>query len=533
MSSISLMPDRLLAEGRYRLLVSHGADPSSGLEFWRAHDQLLERDVALTVLLGKQSDSDSVQRAERILRQARLADAMAEQGVARVLDMCGPAEPAPCAGVIGLVVAAWTSATPEADGDNLLPDSARSPGDAARMLRPLAAAVDRAHHAGLVLGVADRRRVRLDEQGVLTLAFPGPGVDATAREDVRGLGELLYGLLTGAWPPADSRRITPPDLLRPGVSRELSMVTVLSIDESSVAAIRTGGPLLHALDTVIQDDPRTEPVPLVSAPPPPPLLPDPEPAAMPDPGAKSTPKPTPTPRRAAVTVLEPVTREHRFHLPQKGRRRVLAVGALAVAMIAIGVSAAAQITGFANHPAAPRAVAAALPPANSSAPATTTAPPAAPQLVAVVPSGVTEYMQSGSPDNPSKISRVISGDTTSGWSTDQYNQQFPSLVPGIGIMAAFDTPQRISTVSVASPSAGTVVQVKAAAGPETPLDSTQLLATATLNAGMTTIPLPNAAPTQYLLVWITQLADSGGGYKSTINQITYQALAQPDPGAPG
>ena len=55
----ALTPGAVLDHGRYRLLAKVGSDPRCDAELWRAKDGVLGRDVALTILTGDRSDSQS------------------------------------------------------------------------------------------------------------------------------------------------------------------------------------------------------------------------------------------------------------------------------------------------------------------------------------------------------------------------------------------------------------------------------------------------------------------------------------------
>ena len=73
-------------------------------------------------------------------------------------------------GLLGIVVADWSTGTDLVD---LIAEHPLPPATAARLLEPLAAAVERAHVAGLVLGVDHPQRIRVTPDGSLRLAFPG------------------------------------------------------------------------------------------------------------------------------------------------------------------------------------------------------------------------------------------------------------------------------------------------------------------------------------------------------------------------
>ncbi|HEX7661268.1 MAG TPA: hypothetical protein VF444_17485, partial [Pseudonocardiaceae bacterium] len=257
-SSTLLNQGDIVADGRYSLIGRYEADRETGMEFWRARDLRVNRDVALTILTGDRKDPAAVDRARRVADMARRTEGVAHPALARLLDVLGPddGEAVARAGVLGLIVAEWTEG---ASVPEVLRNGPVSANNCRRMLRPLVSAVDRAHHAGLVVG-ADPRHIRVSPRGVLTLAFPGAAPDAEARDDVRGLGALLYLLLTGSLP---GQPLVPPSSLRPELPRDLSLVTVLILDDTAVGSIRTAGVLLRVLDQTKHEDESTNPLPAI------------------------------------------------------------------------------------------------------------------------------------------------------------------------------------------------------------------------------------------------------------------------------
>jgi hypothetical protein len=477
-----LATDEIIGDGRYLLLAPFGGDDRAGMEFWHAHDGVRRRDVALTVLVGDRANQSGVAAARHVLEGVRYGEAVAHPALAQVIDVPAPGRLATTReGVLGLVVADWTDGVDMADG--VL--GARLPmGLACRLLRPLVEAVDQAHRAGVVAGVDSPGRIRIAPDSTAVLAFRGTAPATTTRDDVRGLGALLYLALTGSWPAADSRgRLVDPVVLRPDVRRDLAAVAVACLGGAG-PELRTCGPLLRALDDAIADEP-------------PPVRTDPAPE-------------------------RPARRANWLRGVLRGRRVAVAVGTLAVVLaVLIGTQVAGpfRVTrSTADQRAAP-AVATTTPVAPTStttASTTTTTPPPAP----IVPKTLREYVVSGSADNPATLSRVLDGDPGTVWRTDTYRQQFPVYSPGIGVVAGFGKPTTLRSVTITSPSPGTVVQLRSATGPDVSLADTTVLKTTTLAQGATTITLPHRS-TRYLLVWITKLGETDGGFRSQIGEITY------------
>jgi hypothetical protein len=502
----TMRPGGVVGDRRYRLLAQFGEDQRATAQFWRARDGQLNRDVALTVLIGDPAESKAAQDAARTLERAMHAATFAHPGVARVLDVLSLGSGVvPSEGILGIVVAEWTHGTDLLD---VISDGPVPATTASRLLEPLASAVENAHHAGLVLGIDHPQRVRVTPDGALRLAFPGPLPLATLRDDVKGLGALLYLLLTGRWALPDGPQAVPgaptgpdgtvvaPNILRPMVPAELSSVAVRSMEDTAVGGIRTSAAILAVLDRVAEAEAATTMIPPV-----------------PDNGK-------PLKDDGVWITKQPVnSTKHK-------RKLAVFVTLLSVATIAIVVWLVTSVIGFfststESSPGGPAPAPVTTGQAtHSSAPPTTTAPPA--KGAALKPSSVAEFNVPGhNPDNPDKTVRVTDGDPNTLWKTDTYKQPFPTFKPGIGLMATFPKPVTLAEVDIDSPSPGTVVQIRTATSANPAVESTQMIGTATLVNGHTVIQLAAGQPSQYVLVWITTLAGGGANNQSSIGEITY------------
>jgi putative peptidoglycan lipid II flippase len=131
----------------------------------------------------------------------------------------------------------------------------------------------------------------------------------------------------------------------------------------------------------------------------------------------------------------------------------------------------------------------------------------------------------GAPDHQRDLGKMLDGNPNTWWSTDSYVDQFPLYKKGLGVMLSFDAPVSAASVTVLSPTPGTVVEIRTAPSPGADLDQTTLVGTATLTAGRTEIPLRAAPATRYLLVWITKLSGSKNRYQSKLSEIEVQQRA--------
>jgi hypothetical protein len=250
MGEVSRVMDGLLAsgtvigEGRYRLLEPVGVDERDNAHLWRARDGLLNRDVALTILAGDSPGRDAVRHT---LQRAAPASRFVHPGIAPVLnvlsvgDGVGRGE-----GVAGIIAAEWTRGTGMTD---VVAREPVTPVHACLLLEPLADAVVRAHRRGVKLGVGHPLRVRVTPAGTLRLAFPGPPAGVSLIDDVRGLGAILYLLLTGSWPTPGGTLVSPSEL-QPEVPVELSEIAIRSLADISADGIRIGDSILRVLRQV-------------------------------------------------------------------------------------------------------------------------------------------------------------------------------------------------------------------------------------------------------------------------------------------
>ena len=491
-----LLPGAVIGEGRYRLLAQFGHDMRAAAHLWRARDGQLHRDVALTVLVGDPQDGPGAQAARRTLERAAHAAAFHHPASARVLDVLSLGNGvAPGEGLLGIIVADWSTGT---DLIDVIAEHPLPAANAARLLEPLASAVERAHHAGLVLGVDHPQRIRVGTDGMLRLAFPGPLPEAVPRDDVKGLGAILYLLLTGRWPlpggpeaiptapVSPDGMIVPPHVLAGYIPPNLSTIATRSLEDTSIGGIHTSATLLAVLDEAAGSAERTE------------FL---------GPVAESTEEGDGGP----VWTTRPPLRD-------SSRRRKLAVGVTVLAIAVVGILAwlgTLLIDFFGDDTSSNGDTVVVEQPTptdgNQPAPAPKPAGPIQPATVEV-------FNVDGTPDNPRRAGFATDGDPGTEWRTDTYKQQFPVLKPGVGLIASFAESVKFASVVIDSPSPNTVVQIRTAPSGEPTLEETKVIGEATLQGGKTEIQLNNAEPTQYILVWITQLGD---GNKSALGEVQF------------
>ena len=175
--------------GRYRLIDL--LSESGGGRFWRAHDSVLERFVALHVIARDDG------RAAGLVEAARISARVLDPRILRVLD--AEEEDGRC-----FVVNEWGTGI---SLDILVTHAGPlDPRRAAWLVADVAGALAKAHAAGVTHGRLNPENILIDRYGAVRII--GMCVDAAlhglspgdVRSDLEDLGGLLYCALTGTWP---------------------------------------------------------------------------------------------------------------------------------------------------------------------------------------------------------------------------------------------------------------------------------------------------------------------------------------------
>jgi len=504
-----------LIGGRYRLTTRVGSDTAAGAEFWRAEDTVLQRDVAVTVLrrlapeggaIGGEADPTGTARAGEMVVRALRTGSFDHPGCARLLDVLAPGASGVPDDVLGAAVTEWVPGRSLAE---TVADGLIKPLAAARAVTPLAAAAEEAHRHGLVLGCDHPQRVRITPDGNAQMCFALPRPDLVPADDVRGLGAVLYTLLTSRWPlsVADAARsglgaaervsgsVAAPSTQRPGVPVELDTLAMGALGPvGSVGHVHTAAAVHRLLEEVVAEDDRIA------------LFP-PEPDGVPS---------------APGDVWQDGSRSRTSSDPTRRRKLLVGLAGLAIAvLLVLGYVGAKVGSVFVDSGRAPVIVVGNdAPPAPPGAPVAA-APPAPAGGAPIAVAGIEVYDPTGDPDNQGRVSRLIDGDTASNWRTYEYRQQFPAYKPGVGIMVSFASAVQLSSVAVDSPSPGTVIQVRSAQSADAALNDTTVMAEGTLGDGGTQISLAGSQPVTHVLLWITKLGESDGNNVTQLNEVQF------------
>jgi hypothetical protein len=503
--------------GRYRLLGRLGSAARGRLEFWHGSDAVLARDIGLTLVLSSEQ-SGSAEWAAGAVQAILLWSRFSAPGCPRLLDVVGlgaaPDRRGLSNSVHAVAVADWASGPSLAE---VLANRAVVPVDAETalgMLAPLAQAAALAHSQGLVLGCVHERLLRISYAGTASgyvhptclLADP----EATPAEDVRGLGAVLYALLTGDWPLPDTelaargsgsgsangsvrdQPVAAPRQLGPEVPARVSELALSALAADDTAGQGCTAATVHEVITDLLAD-------------------QPHPA---DPEATDAT----APKRGFGPLTEPADgRGPRPSADGRSRaRRPAVMGAVALVLLAAIAYLGVHLGGGGPN-AAQASSGSSAPDANE--------PAAQPPSATAVVVAAQVYDPSGQPDHPQQVWRAFGTDPGASWTTDTYYQPFPALKTGVGIMAGFAAPVQLSTLTVTSPSVGSVVEIRSAPSTDTPFERTTLLAHATLGAGDTVVSLTNSQPVQHVLVWITKLGGSGVNNVTQISNLQFVRVA--------
>ena len=92
-------------------------------------------------------------------------------------------------------------------------------------------------------------------------------------------------------------------------------------------------------------------------------------------------------------------------------------------------------------------------------------------------------------------------------------------------MVSFASAVQLSSLTITSPSPGTVVQVRSAATPDAAFGDTTQITEVTLQDGTTPVSLAGSQPVTHVLLWISKLAPGDGGFLTQINELQFRRAA--------
>jgi hypothetical protein len=566
---------------RYRPLDQVGPDEPTAtgvIQCWRAKDRVLNRDVAIRV------HTPAGPAAHAWISRALTAGGLATPALAMVYDASegiggGPGGDTVPGGA-AYVVNEWI------DGETLAERLTRGPmpdREVRTVLRRLAEGVAEAHRVGLAVGGLTPDNVVLRPNGLVGLRAV-PAATGTIDGDIAALGALLEACLTGL-DPADTgpRRLTgPPDLLAlvrrtrstepgQGLSSVAAMASLLAersrpgpmtaaarVEETDSGWLRRlrdrrpdQGPDHADAGTGDADAVRLDPHTL---PPVPPLRPVSGTAVAPGalggdtiaagsvaPAAGAYAGP-PHARSAAARyddeplgVLEdeeseePLTGDPEPDEDDVRRRRLVVLGLpLLALLVVIGLAwwfgdKVISVAGDVDEtPGSTPSVSA---PAESPAGAAEGgAAVAAGEAVPIVGGEVFDPFGDGDPEHPEDVPLAFDGDASTSWSTFEYrgSPAFGNLKDGVGLVLDLGAAQDLAAVGITSAAPGASVEIRTGDSPDGDLDSYAVAAAGTVEEG-SELAFDQPVSARYVLVWITGLVPSDGGFSADIAEVSVRA----------
>ena len=483
-------PDRPQAEadsGRYvvEARIGHGGMAT----VWRAHDRVLDREIALKRL--RPAMREDPEAMARFVRETRTVARLSYPGVVQVLDGGEDAE--------GPFLAMELI-----DGEDLKTrirrDGPLAPREAARIGAQVAATLDFAHRHGVVHRDIKPENVLIDRDGNAKLADFGiahllegsgesrltrsgmmvgtsdylspeqaEGRPVDGRTDVYALGIVLWECLTGELPfPGEnfvavamrqvSDPLPDPRDRAPGVSPRLAACILTAAAKRPEDRFATAAELADELAACAAEPPDPdEPMPPISA-------------------------------RAQARAA----RQRMY------RRRRLTAGAIVLVVAALIVWGLASMFSSGGG-----------------------APPAAVRL----PVSVTSYDPQGDgTENAAQVHLATDGRPQTAWYTEQYggSASFGGVKQGVGLLTASPAGAQPERIVLRSPTPGAEVQIRAPGR----LTGPPLVATTTLTGATQTLVLPASAPAD-LVVWIVHLVPDphgSGTYWAGISELSVWGL---------
>lgn len=513
---------RLLASGdvlaqRYELqdLVSE----KLGSTTWRAHDQVLNRNVGIEML------SSSDPRAEHFLQAARESTSVTDPRFLRVLDLIEDEQHH------HLVVREWARAFPL---DQLLAQSPLPNRRAATVVAEVAEALSHAHEHGIYHRRLAPHQVLLKQSGAVRVV--GLGV-ATAlapvgrqdslqdlqgyeQLDVQAIGKLLYACLTSRWPgahvdgleaaPTEHGRLLRPRQVRAGVSRDVDTTCdrILGTPPRNHATpLRKAADIARTLRLSGEDDDLHDDQPSLASMSSPDLLRL-DPVIVPEgppPGLEP-----PRRRPKAYEPAPPTTLERgkeRAKRAARGDRGLVLlgiVGALLIAMVLAFLVGRSTTGGEAD-------------PIERTSPL---------RILPIQRAGDFDPQGDDKSENSDQARLAIDDKLSTGWRTSTYlgSPELGGLKDGVGLVLDLGGPRDVDSLRVHLAGAPTSLSIYASpsTAAKVPRSLRDLRRVAVLNDAGTdaTVSLGSGILTRYVVVWLRSLPEvDDDGFRGEIREV--------------
>lgn len=513
---------RLLASGdvladRYELqdLVTEKLGSST----WRAHDNILNRNVGIEML------PSSDPRGDHFIQAARESTTVTDPRFLRVLDLIESEKGH------NLIIREWARAFPL---DQLLLQSPLPNRRAATVVAEVAEALAHAHEMGVYHRRLTPHQVLLKQSGAVRVVGLGVAsalspvgtpesvadLQAYEQNDVQALGKLLYACLVSRWPgahtdglraaPTEHGRLLRPRQVRAGVSRDIDTVADRILGDPPrhhEAPLRTAHVIANTLRLVGEDETIHDDQPSLSRMSSPDLLRL-DPVIVP---AGPPPGINPPRRRPkAHEPAPPTTFERnveRARHATKGDRALVLLGIMGAILL---VTIIAFLVGRSSSDVAD--------PIDNSSPER-----------ALPLAGATDFDPQGEDgsENPELAKFVVDGDVATGWRTSSYfgSEKLGGLKDGVGVVVDLGGPRQVSSVRVRLSGIPTSFAVYSSVpelnGAPKTLRSLRRIAVVSKAGTDSTVTLPAGTLTRHVVIWLTELPEeSEGAYRGEIREIT-------------
>ena len=578
-STVSMTSTTTGLPDRYRPIDQVGPDeptPTGVIQCWRAKDRVLNRDVAIRV------HTPAGPAAHAWISRALTAGGLATPALAMVYDASEGTGDPQAPGGAAYVVNEWIDGETLAERLSRGPMPDR---EVRTVLRRLAEGVAEAHRVGLAVGGLTPDNVVLRPNGLVGLRAV-PAATGTIDGDITSLGALLEACLTGLDPsqPGVRKLVGPSDLVAlvrrarstepgQGLSSVAAMASLLAersrsgpmsaaaraeeTDSGWLRRLRDRRPdqADHHVDgaplNTVAVDADAVPLDRQTLPPVPPVRPVTDhpvaPGALggdtiaagsvaPSAGAYAGTAPSGPPTRyddEAFGVLdedrgyaEPVTGEYDVDEDDAKRHKLVVVGLPLLALLVViglawwfGKGVISVADGVDETPGSSPSISA---PAQQSDGAA--GGPTAGAAVDVVGGDVFDPQGDGDPDNPSDVPLAFDGDATTAWTTYEYrgSAAFGNLKDGVGLLLDLGSAQDLAAVTLTATAPGATVEIRTGDSADGDLDSFDVAASGQLDEE-TELGFDEPVSAQYVLVWITGLVPSEGGFSAGIAEVTVQA----------
>lgn len=502
-----LLAGSTIAGGKIRLLIFYGESPH--LQFWQAADTVTGQHLAVTVVDPQQALP--TETVDAILSHTLSLRGIDSPGLARVIDAgrdhCG-----------GVIVSEWTRGATLKE----VAETAPSPIGVADAVLSVAETADVVHGAGLAMSIDHPARIRISVDGRVVLAFPATMPNTTPRDDLRGIGAVMYGLLVNRWPLRDATATKDWKSVDVGADGRIQELAVLNpqvpfLISSTAAGLVLPGDNIRSAKTIstllreASDEAKNGATPSAT---------------------RELRIPVPPGRYATFRNFGPADKA------EYARRQLLktCLGTAAAIILVVLINFAntvSRVVGTVDTNATMKAdklglqTTSPMPSLVSAPTAPLAAPPPAGSAGTVKPLKASVFSPGGGADSPDSAGLAIDGNPATAWGTDTYFDAapFPKFKEGVGLLLQLPAPTSLTTVTVDLDSTGTVAQIRSAASP-TPAklsDTTELSPPTPLRPGHNVINVKASTPTAFVLVWISRLGTTGGKSHSDISEVTLQS----------